>query len=71
MKNQEPTKERRPENGCARCVWWLQERNSSWGRCCVHKSRTWWQAPSCVEYERDGQIDDDILVYHGKDVSHG
>lgn len=64
MKGESDTiQEIRPINGCARCVWWLQLNHSSWGRCTVHRENTWWQHAACVEYERDGEIDDAITLH--------
>lgn len=66
MKNRTTRTERRPDNGCARCVWWLQGRNDDWGRCTIHRERTWWRHAACTEYERDNQIEDTIRIA-GKD----
>lgn len=52
----------RPKNGCARCIWWQQNRKDNWGQCKILKDETWWQHAPCVEYERDGSITDDISL---------
>lgn len=52
----------RPDNGCARCVWWLQFTPSGWGQCSIHRERTWYQHAACSEYERDGQVKDSIRI---------
>lgn len=54
----------RPDNGCARCLWWRQCRYSAWGRCLVHRVRTWWQHAACSDYDRDCEIIDTIRVYN-------
>lgn len=54
--------QQRPKNGCARCVWWLQSAPSGWGRCSVHRERTWYEHAACCEYERDGEVPDNIMI---------
>lgn len=63
MKKKTPVEKVRPKNGCARCIWWMQGQNNSWGRCALYRSRTWWQAPPCQEYELDPEVLDKIVVY--------
>lgn len=52
--------ERRPDNGCARCCWWMQLGKQPWGRCSLLRERRWFQAPPCCEYERDPDVKDYI-----------
>lgn len=52
----------RPENGCARCVWWVQKWKSDNGRCAVHQETRYYRCPPCSEYERDNEVPDTIGV---------
>ncbi len=52
--------ERRPDNGCARCQWWMQLGKQPWGRCILLRERRWFQAPPCSEYDRDASVPDYI-----------
>lgn len=61
MDNQTMT-ERRPDSGCARCVWWLRERRTEWGRCTLHRVRTFWKHAACTEYENDPFIPDEMIM---------
>jgi len=49
----ERTIERRPANGCARCIWWTQNDRNNNGLCHLLGTSTWWQHAPCDEYELD------------------
>lgn len=63
MKNEIMSRiEQRPENGCARCLWWLQDRRDDWGRCTMHHDRTWWRHAACGDYDKDPFAEDTIQL---------
>lgn len=62
--------DRRPANGCARCMWWAQHLVDNWGYCRVNREKTWWQHGPCVEYEKDQDITDDIQLIDMRDEIH-
>lgn len=49
-----------PRHGCARCIWWRYKPTNGWGRCVLHREKTWFQHGPCVEYELDAEADEVI-----------
>lgn len=51
----------RPKDGCARCYWWQKHQRDNFGKCMLQRGVTsFWAAPPCPEYERDGSVPDTI-----------
>lgn len=63
MTKRQTTMATRPVNGCARCAWWRNRMFAPWGRCRLNNDERWYQAPPCCEYERDGEVPDEIEIY--------
>lgn len=53
---------KRPQDGCARCVWWSQCGKTGNGLCHLQGEQRWFQFPPCEEYERRPDVPDEIDV---------
>lgn len=53
---------KRPQNGCARCVWWSQKEKTGNGLCHLQGEQRWFQFPPCEEYERRPDVPDELDV---------
>lgn len=53
---------KRPQNGCARCVWWSQKKKTGNGFCHAQGEQRWFQFPPCEEYELRPDVPDEIDV---------
>ena len=54
---------KKPENGCAKCAWWLKNPSDNYGQCRALHMPTWWQHAACPEYEREFPVDEEISIY--------
>lgn len=55
------TKQTRPANGCARCVWWYRRGRRAMGVCKLYREQRYFKFPPCSEYEKY-EVPDTIIV---------